>query len=78
MDNHRPPGDLTASVRHSGVQQAALGDAYLVFRQHVKDGRQASEIVVLLLVNQVYMDYFRHGIYRIGYAANIPNNQYME
>lgn len=60
LDNHRPTGDFTASVRHSGVQQAVFSNAYLFLRQHVINGRNAPEIVVLLFVDQMYMDYFRH------------------
>ena len=61
LDNHSPTGDFTASVRHSGVQEAAFGDAHLFLRQHVIYGRNAAEIVVFLLVDKMHVDYFRHG-----------------
>ena len=65
LDNHSPTGDFTASVRHSGVQEAAFGDAHLFLRQHVIYGRNAAEIVVFHVITVLF-------------AANIPNNNYME
>ncbi len=78
LDNHRSLGDLAASIGHTGVQETVLSDANLLFCQHVKNGGNRSEIVVLLLVDQMYMDNLYHNAFRIFFSANIPNNAYIE
>ncbi len=78
LDNHRPSGDFTTSVSQSGVQKAAFGNAYLCLAQHIEDGRNAPEIEVLLLIDQMYMDNLCHNSFGIFFLVNIPNNNYME
>lgn len=76
--NHRPFGYFTATIGHSGVQKAVLGDPDFILRQHVKNGGDRTKIEVLFLVDQVYMDYFCHSVFRIFFVANILNSSYME
>ena len=78
LDDHRPPGDFTAPVRHSGVQEAVLRDPHFLLRERVEDSRNRPEIVVLLFKNQMNMDYLCHNLICTFYAANIPNNYYLE
>ena len=78
LNDHSPFGDLTASIRHTGVQKAIFVNAYLLIRKHVKDGRNRAEIVVLLLVEQMYMDNLYHNVFGISFVANILNNAYIE
>lgn len=78
LDDHRPPGDFTAPVRHSGVQEAVLRDPHFFLRERVEDSRNRPEIVVLLFKNQMNMDYLCHNLICTFYAANIPNNYYLE
>lgn len=78
LDNYRPFGDLAASIGHTGVQEAVFGNAYLFLRQHVKDGRNRAEIVVPLLVYQMYMDNLYHNVFGIYFITNIPNSTYIE
>ena len=78
LDDHRPPGDFTAPVRHSGVQEAVLRDPHFLLRERVEDSRNRPEIVVLLFKNQMNMDYLCHNLICTFYAANIPNNTYLE
>lgn len=76
--NHRPFGYFAATIGHSSVQKAILGDPDLILRQHVKNGGDRAKIEVLFLVDQVYMDYFYHSVFRIFFVANIPNSLYIE
>ena len=58
---HHNPGTLRhldASILHFGVQEGAFLDANAVLIQRFKHRREASEIEVFLLENQVYMNYF--------------------
>lgn len=78
LDNHRPFGNLAATIRQSGVQKAAFGNPDFCLRQHTKDGRKTAEIVVLLLIDQMYMDNLCHNSFGTFFLANIPNNNYIE
>lgn len=78
LNDHSPFGDLTTSISHTGVQKAIFGNAYLFLRKHVKDGRNRAEIVVLLLVEQMYMNNLYHNAFSIFFLANILNSTYIE
>lgn len=78
LDDHRPFGYFAASVGHSGVQEAVLGDPDLFLTQHVEDGGNGAKIVVLFLEDQMHMDYFCHSVYSTFLDANILNNAYIE
>lgn len=78
LDDHRPFGNFTATIAQAGVQKAVLGDTYLFLRQHIKDGRNRTEIIILLLVDQMHMYNLCHILYCINIDANILNNNYME
>lgn len=49
---------LDASILHFGVQERAFLDADAVLIQRFKHRREAPEIEVLLLENEVYMYHF--------------------
>ena len=78
LDNHCPFSNLAASIGQTCVQKAVFGNANLYLTQYVKDGRYATEIVVFLLVDQMYMNNLRHNSFSIFFVANILNNNYME
>ena len=76
--DHRPFGHFATSVGHTGVQEAVLGDPDLLLRQRIENGGNRAEIVILLLVDQMYMDNLYHNVFSIFFAANIPNSTYIE
>lgn len=78
LDDHRPLGYFTASVAHPSMQKAAFSNSYLCLCQHIEDGGKTTEIVILLLVKQMYMDNLRHILFGIIIFTNILNNNYME
>ena len=76
--DHCPFRDFAAFIAHPSVQEAVFSDPDLVLRQRVKDGGNRTEIVIFLLVDQMYMYNLCHILYCIYSDANIPNNNYME